>query len=115
MKFSVKDFLSKCDQIRRKQSTSVNFESAKLGALRAKNVLTYQRGLGAYTVTCQCILRVFVLTCQHGLRDHVIAWQHALPPQEVVLMPPFSVSLQLLLELYTLLIRFRSLINVFPQ
>ena len=73
MKFSVKDFLSKCDQIRRKQSTSVNFESAKLGALRAKNVLKCQRALGTYALKCQCILRALVLTCQHDLRDHVIS------------------------------------------
>ena len=44
----------------------------------------------------------------NGLRYHVITCQHALPPQEVVLMPLFAVSMQLLLELYTLLVRFKS-------
>ena len=32
---------------------NITFESAKLRALRPKNVLTYQRALRAYVLTCQ--------------------------------------------------------------
>ena len=84
-------------------------------------------------LTCQHVLRAYVLTCQHGLRAHVltcqhalgplphtacvtmITYQHALPTQKVVLMPLFSVSLPLELNLYRLLVRFKNLTNVSPQ
>ena len=78
-------------------------ESAKLRALRAKNVLTYQRALRAYVLTCSrtnvpcvltfsranvsCVLmcsRAQMLTCQRALRAYVL-----------ILMPLFSVSLKL--------------------
>ena len=100
--------------------------------LRAKNVITYQLVLRAYVLMCQRALRAYVLMCQRDLRTHVSTWleslasdglcdhvitcQHALPSQLVILMPFFSVSLSLLLKLYTLLVRFfESLIDVFSQ
>ena len=46
-------------------------ESAKLRALRAKNVLACQRALRAYVLTCQHALRAYVLTCLECLRAHV--------------------------------------------
>ena len=47
---------------------SRNFlESAKLRALRAKNMLT-----------CQCVLRVYVLTCQRALRAYILTYQRDL-------------------------------------
>ena len=42
-------------------------ESAKLRALRAKNVLTWQRVLRAYVLTYWRTLSVYVLTCQCDL------------------------------------------------
>ena len=45
----------------------------------------------------------------------MITCQHALPPQKVLLISLFSVSLPLLLKLYTLLLRFKSLINISAQ
>ena len=51
------------------------WESAKLRALGAKIVLTYQRALRAYVFTCQRALRASVLTCQRALRAN---WQLAL-------------------------------------
>ena len=75
-------------------------ESAKLHALRAKDVLTCQRALRAYVVTwkrafhayvltwqhtlrayfftCQCALRAYALTCQRALRALVFKCQHVL-------------------------------------
>ena len=64
-------------------------ESAKLCALRAKNVLTFQRTLPAYVLTCQRTLRAYVLKCQHifhacmltsqrALRAYVLMRQHVL-------------------------------------
>ena len=53
----------------------LNFESAKLRVLRAKNVFTCQRALRAYVLTCQISLRGYVLKCHHVLRTN---WQHAL-------------------------------------
>ena len=49
-------------------------ESAKLRALRAKNVLTCQRALRAHVptcLTCQRALRAYVLTCLACLCAHV--------------------------------------------
>ena len=57
-------------------------ESAKLRALRAKNVLacqlalrayvlTCQRALCAYVLTCQCVLRAYVLTCEPGILNNI--------------------------------------------
>ena len=37
--------------------------------MRAKNVLTCQRALGAHVLTCQSGLRVYVLTCQRASFD----------------------------------------------
>ena len=50
-------------------------ESAKLCAMRDKNMLTGQRALRAYVLTCQGALRVYVLKCQRALRTN---WQLAL-------------------------------------
>ena len=47
-------------------------ESAKLRALRAKNVLACRRALRAYMLTCQRALRAYVLTCQSALRAYVL-------------------------------------------
>ena len=112
-------------------------------ALRTKNVLTWQHALSAYVLTCQRVLSAYLshlsacLVClrthlstwlatprthaptcleslaPHGLRDHVITCQYALLPQYVVWMSLFSVSLPLLLKLYTLLVRlfFLSKVN----
>ena len=46
-------------------------ESAKLRALRAKNVLTCQRAFGAYLLMDLAFLRVHVATCLACLRAHV--------------------------------------------
>ena len=46
-------------------------ESAKLRALRAKNVFTCQRALRAYVPMRERVLRAYVLTCQRALRAHV--------------------------------------------
>ena len=46
-------------------------ESAKLRALRAKNMFTCQRALRAYVLTHQCALRALVPTCPACLRAHV--------------------------------------------
>ena len=96
-------------------------------------VLTCQRDLRAYGLTCKRSLRTLVLTMlpplsayvtylsmwlsfpSQGFCVHVITWQHDLPPQKVLLMRPFLVLLPLLLKMYTLLVKFKSLINVFPQ
>ena len=84
---------------------SNNFnESAKLRDLRAKNVLTCQRALHAYVPTCLAFLRAHVPTCFACSRANVL-----------VLTSLLSVSLPLLLKLHRLLIRFKSLITVFPQ
>ena len=53
-------------------------ESAKLRALRAKNVLTCQRALRAYVLTCQHVLRAHVLTWQPALHAYVFTCQRAL-------------------------------------
>ena len=69
-------------------STTTLTESAKLRALRAKNVLTYQRNLRAYVLTCQralhayvlrcqCVLCVYMLMCQRALRAYVLTYQRA--------------------------------------
>ena len=42
-------------------------ESAKLSAMRAKNVLT-----------CQHVLHVYILTCLACSRAHVLTWQRVL-------------------------------------
>ena len=52
-------------------------ESAKLRALRAKNVRTCKRALLAYALMCQRALRSNVLTCQHVLHAHVLTSQRA--------------------------------------
>ena len=52
-------------------------ESAKLRALRAKNVLACQLALRAYVLTCQRALCAYVLTCQCALRAYVVTWQRA--------------------------------------
>ena len=55
-------------------------ESAKLRALRTKNVLTYQRALHVYVLTCQRALSAYVLTYHRGLRAHVLTCHHTLSP-----------------------------------
>ena len=60
------------------QNMNFNDESAKLRALRAKNVLACQRALRAYMPTCLRALRAFVLTCQRALRAHVLTCQNVL-------------------------------------
>ena len=47
------------------------FESAKLRALLAKNVLTCQRALLAYVLKCQCALRAYVLKCKRAILNNV--------------------------------------------
>ena len=47
-------------------------ESAKLRALRAKNVLACQRALRAYVLTSQSAMRAYVLTCQCALRAYML-------------------------------------------
>ena len=54
------------------------FESAKLRALRAKNVLACQRALRAYVMMCQRALRAYVLTYKRALRAYVLTCQRAL-------------------------------------
>ena len=56
---------------------SIFDESAKLRAMRAKNVLTCQRALCDYVLTCQRALRAYVFTCQHALRVYVLTCQRA--------------------------------------
>ena len=87
-------------------------ESAKLRALRAKNVFTCQRALRTYVLTCQRVLRGHVLTCKCASAPAVITCPRV---NMLVLKPLFSVSLPLVLKLYTLLVRFKNLITVFPQ
>ena len=101
-------------------------ESAKLRTLRAKNVLTCQRVLRAHVPTClaclcahvptclACLL-AYVPPCLACLRAHVPTCLACSSANVLVLMSLFSVSLPLLLKLHTLLIRFKSLITVFPQ
>ena len=85
-------------------------------------VLTCQRPLCANVLTCQCAMRAHVITCQHALSP--LPNMLALPRDQlptclassvISLDIIFSVSLLLLLKLYTLLVRFENLINVFPQ
>ena len=52
-------------------------ESAKLRALRAKNVLTCQCVLRVYVLTCQRALHAYVLTCQRAFRTYVLTCQRA--------------------------------------
>ena len=47
-------------------------ESAKLQALGAKYMLTYQGGLLADVLTCQRALRTDMLICQRALRAYVL-------------------------------------------
>ena len=47
------------------------FETAKLRALHAINVLAYQRALRAYVLNCRRALRAYVPTCLACLRAHV--------------------------------------------
>ena len=89
-------------------------------ALRAKNVLTCQRVLRAYVLTCQLALLADVLTCQRVMRAHMFTFQRALRAyvltcQHASLDATIFSYLPLLLKLYTLLVRFKSLITVFPQ
>ena len=105
-------------------------------ALRAF-VFTCWRALRAYVLTCQRALRAYVLMCQRVLHAYVpcvltcsrvnmpcartcsrdnVPWLLTCSSSNVlVFMPLFSVSLPLLLKLNTLLVRFKSLIIVFPR
>ena len=108
-------------------------------------VLTCQRALRAYVLTCQRTLLAYVLKCQRALRVHVLtcqlAWRANCLNASVFmcllanvltclrvkvprvpcltcqhsLMPLFSVPLLLLLKLYTLMVRFDKLTNIFPK
>ena len=75
-------------------------------------VLMCLASLPAHVLTCLarlCVLRPYLLTCQRVLRAYVLMWQRASFDATI-----FS-SLPLLLKLYTLLVRFKSLVIVFPQ
>ena len=100
-------------------------------------ILTYSRANVPWVltcVTCHHALCAYVLTCQLALRAHVLTFLYVLNPlphMACVTMGSsgnmlcllnkyfwchfFSVSLLLLLELYTLLLRLDNLINVFLQ
>ena len=52
-------------------------DSAKLRALRAKNVLTCQSVLHASVLTCQRALPAYMLICQRALRVYVFTCQRA--------------------------------------
>ena len=53
-------------------------ESAKLCALRAKNVLACQSVLRAYVLSCQRALHAYVLTCLRALRAYVLTCKSAI-------------------------------------
>ena len=53
-------------------------ESAKLRALRAKNVLACQSVLRAYVLSCQRALHAYVLTCLRALRAYVLTCKSAI-------------------------------------
>ena len=60
---------------------SFHRESAKLRALRAKNVLACQLALRAYVLTCQLALHAYVpyvLTCQNALCAYVLVCKCAI-------------------------------------
>lgn len=98
-------------------------------------VLMCLRAKAPWVLNCLCQhdLRTYVLTCQHAMQTHLLTCQHtlsSLPHTACVTtsspdnMPScllssfdatFSASLPFLLKLYTLLIRFDNLIDVFPQ
>ena len=52
-------------------------DSAKLRALRAKNVLVCQRVLRAYVLKCQRASRAYVLTCLRALSFYLLTCQRA--------------------------------------
>ena len=89
-------------------------------ALRAKNVLTSQRVLRAYVLKCQHTLRAYVFTCQRALRSYVLTCQCALRAYVLTCQrASFDATIfsfaTIVAEVYTLLVRFKSLITVFPQ
>ena len=53
-------------------------ESAKMRALRTKNVLACQHALRAYMLKCLRVFRAYVLTCLRALRAYVLTCLHAL-------------------------------------
>ena len=60
---------------------SIQHESAKLHALRAKNMLTCLTYLHAHVpmcLACSCVLRAYMLMCQRALRAYVLMCQRAL-------------------------------------
>ena len=57
---------------------SPSSKSAKLRALRAKNVLACQRVFCAYMLTCQRALCAYVLTCQRAFRAYMLMCQRVL-------------------------------------
>ena len=73
---------------------------------------TCSRANVPYVLTCSRAKVPCELTCSHANVLFVLMCSRA---NVLVLMPLFSVSLPLLLKLYTLLVRFKSLITVFPQ
>ena len=81
----INDTIWNLSSILRKRAifTSISFntyinESAKLRALRGKNVLTCKRALCAYVLTCKHPLRADVLTCQRALGAYVLTCQRVL-------------------------------------
>ena len=76
-------------------------------------------------LSCQYALRGYVLTSQHCVWAHTLTCQHVLSPLphmaclttlspvNMILISTFSIPLPLL-KLYTLLLRFKSLTNLFP-
>ena len=75
-------------------------------------VLTCSRANVPCVFTCSRANVPCVLTCSRANVPCVLTCSRT---NVLVLMPLFSVSLPLLLKLYTLLVRFKSLITVFPQ
>ena len=56
----------------------VYVESAKLRALRSKNVLNGQRAFRAYVLTCKRVLSAYVLTYQRASHSYVLTYQRVL-------------------------------------
>ena len=108
-------------------------ESSQLRVVRAKSVLTCLASLHSHMPTCLAYLRAQMPTCKLLLHTHVLTYQDALHAYAYMLMcqralcdyvltfqrvsfnATFSVSLSLILKLYTLLVRFKSWITAFPQ
>ena len=87
-------------------------KSAKLRALRSKNVPTCQCALRAYVLcmlTCQYALRAYVFTCQRPLRAYMFMCQRASFDGTV-----FSFA-AIVAEVVHIPGKVKNLITVFPQ